>query len=92
MPQNTNVTVNDDDWTQLTNADATNVTFQVQTSACMIKRATSTKPTDFDGAFKYQAGEGEINKAIADIAPGATGSRLWARSNSGACVVAVSHA
>lgn len=92
MPQNANVTVNDDDYTELTNADATNVTFQVQNSACMIKVATSTKPTNDDGAFKYQAGEGEINKPLSEIAPGATGSRLWARSNSGHCIVAISHA
>lgn len=92
MPQNDQVAVADNDWVELTNADATNVTFQVTQGAVSIQRGTSTKPTTFGASFSYTHGEGELNKPISEIFPGGTGSRLWARSHSGGSQVMVSHA
>jgi len=62
-------------WTQLTDADATNITFQVIEGPVWIMGAVdATAPTTPDpasiGAIKYTAGQGELNVAVADLFPG----------------------
>jgi hypothetical protein len=58
MAQNTTISVPASTWTQLTDADVTNITFQnVSSNHVLIKGTTdATAPTSKDGA--YQQGRG----------------------------------
>lgn len=93
MAQHTTVTVTTDAWVQLTNADATNVTFQnIGPGRVWFKPMTSASaPTDFTGALSYPARYGEINKALQDIWPGLSGVRLYARAEDNTTEVTISH-
>lgn len=95
MAQNTDITLTAGDWTQLTNADAAgDITFQNKTGDVIWVKATvdATKPTNFDGAIRYELWEGESVQTIAELFPGLTApDRLWAWSHNGG-KVAVSHA
>lgn len=95
MPQQTTVTAPAQAWVQLTNGDATNVTFQnLGPSAVYIVPTTSdTAPTDRSGALLYPPQMGEINQAIADIWPGqSSGVRLYAQAAFSHAEVTISHA
>lgn len=96
MPQNTNITVPANTWTQLTDADVTSITFQHvgKPGADLLVKATTdaTAPTDATGALFYPYGMGERNVALSDLFPGISSrDRLWAFSSSGTTVM-VSHA
>lgn len=66
-------------WTQLTNGNVTEATFQVQTSAVWIRfTADATTPTEERG-LQYQEGEGELQKAIADLTSLSGAVRIWAK-------------
>lgn len=94
MARNANVSITNE-WTQLTNADATAVTFLNMTGDDIIIMGTSsaTAPTGYDGP-QYPRMTGERNVYLSDMFPGVTGVvRLWARCTSLASgAVFVSHA
>ena len=94
MAQNTTITLTAGAWTQLTDADATNITFQNrgQHHIFVAGATDATAPTDFSGAIRYNPGQGERNVAIADVFLGlTTPDRLYAYSDH-AVDVFVSHA
>lgn len=81
------------EWTQLTNANATTVVFQVVTGAVLV-RATddATSPTPTTGLL-FRTHEGNVDLTLAEIFPGGTPVRLWARPQGGTpAAVLVSHA
>lgn len=90
------VTCTGGSWTQLTNADATNITFQVMPGSPPVYiRVTTdtTTPTETVGLV-YHETEGELDKAIADMFGLASADRVWAKplSNSRDAKVFVDHA
>lgn len=94
MPQNTTVQVTTN-WTPLTDADVTSITFQNRGSLSMEVIATpnATAPLASDVGVIYDGGQGEANRLLADLFPGVTAPRrLWARADSGTRQVFVSHA
>lgn len=94
MARNTTITLTAGAWTQLTDADATNITFQNRGGTHMfVAGATdATPPTDFNGSIRYNPGQGERNVAIADLFLGlTTPDRLYAYADQGIDVF-VSHA
>ena len=94
MARTDTVTIPSDTWTQLTNADATAVTFQVKRGTIhLVVTAGATPPTDFDNAVRYTEGQGEVAIPLADLAPGtADGTRVYVHSNAASADVYVSHA
>lgn len=94
MPQNTTITLAPGVWTQITNADATAITFQVRPSAygVFISGAVgAVAPVTIDGAILYGPNQGEIKAALADLFPGVAATRVYAYSD-GVAAVMVSHA
>lgn len=93
MAQNTNVTLTADDWTQLTDANITTITFQNKGTYHILVKGTTdaTKPTNEDGAIRYNPGQGELNAALADLFPGISAVRVWAYADKSLDVM-VSHA
>lgn len=74
MAQNTTITLTAGAWTQLTDADVTNITFQNRSAYhIFVAGATAaTAPTNFNGAIRYNPGQGERNVAVADLFLGLT--------------------
>lgn len=89
---NTSVAVATATWTEITTADSTSVTFQNQTRAGLwVKATTGSAPSDLLGAIFYGPGEGEANRAIADMFPGVTSAnRVWVYAEDGGRVM-ISH-
>lgn len=76
-------------WTQLTNSDATEATFQVQTSAIYVRfTAGTTTPVETRG-LQYMEDEGEIQKAMTDLTSLSGANRIWARPVGGRRAVVV---
>lgn len=94
MAQHQTLTI-DATWTEITNADVSSITFQ-NTSArpvAIMVTAGATAPTDFEGSLVYGPGQGEVNAALSDLAPGVTGgNRVYAIGFDGVAQLAVSHA
>jgi hypothetical protein len=68
-------------WTQLTNADATTVTFQVREGEVEIHATIDgTEPSATEYGVIYRTLQGERNVAITDIVGLADVDRLWARA------------
>ena len=66
-------------WTQLTNADATEMTFQVQSGSVYVRFTTdTTTPTETIG-LEYKEGEGELQKLMTDLTSLASADRAWAK-------------
>lgn len=87
------------EWTQLTNSDATDITFQVVTAAVKVRATTNANsPADAAGGYEYHTDmnrirDGELNITIASIAHGSGMVRLWARPIDGRrALVVVDHA
>jgi hypothetical protein len=82
MPQNTDVITEANDWTLLTDADVSSVTFQNRGEYYILVKGTvnTTKPTNNDGAIRYNPGQGELNTFLSDMFPGIAAVRLWALS------------
>jgi hypothetical protein len=80
MAQNTDIVLAADDWTQLTNADITSITFQNKGTYYILVKGTTdaTKPTNDDGAVRYNPGQGERNVLLSDLFPGIAAARVWA--------------
>jgi hypothetical protein len=94
MPQNIQKNVGTN-WTELTDATVTAITFQVVSSMPIFVTATAnaTPPASTEGGLTYSGGQGESNRALADLFPGVAGAnRVWARSSVGTQQVFVSHA
>ena len=82
-------------WTQITDADATAITFQNQAGINMLLKGTTdaTAPTTPDGAIIYPPFMGERNVTITDLFPEPSGvDRLWVYFAAGPGSVMVSHA
>lgn len=92
MAQNTNITVTGGAWTQLTNANTNSITFQSLGGRTLYVKGTTgaVAPTDFDGALRYEKGEGELNQVLADLWPGISAVRVYAYCDD-TQEVAVSH-
>lgn len=93
MAQNTTVNLASNEWTQLTDADVTAITFQNIGGSHMLVKGTTgaTAPTEFTGCIRYNPGQGELNTALADLFPGIAAVRVYAYSPGGVSVM-VSHA
>ena len=93
MAQNADVVLTADDWTQLTDANVTSITFQNKGTYYMLVKGTTdtTKPTSDDGAVRYNPGQGERNVALSDLFPGIAAVRVWAYAPK-SIEVLVSHA
>ena len=87
------VTLTDNTWTQITNADVTAITFQVLTGEAFIRFTTDeTTPTEGQG-IRYGEGEGELNRAISELVNLAGADRVWAKPTSALhTVIYVDHA
>ncbi len=94
MAQNTTVSLPAATWTQLTDANASSITFQNVGSNYIIIKATvgAVAPTTNAGAIRYNPGQGERNVLLSDLFPGVTGAnRVYAYADAITPVV-VSHA
>ena len=95
MAQNTTLSIPPRTWTQLTNADATNVTVQVIQSLAPVSLQAAigaVAPTTEAGSLRLPAGDFIVNTALQNIFPGAgLVTRLYAYSEQGAEVL-ISHA
>lgn len=87
------IELTEDDWTQITNADVTAITFQVIKHKAFIRFTTdTTKPTEAHGIL-YCENEGELNKNISDLTNLTGADRVWAKPASGkVTLVYVDHA
>lgn len=94
MAQLTTVSAAAATWTEITNADATALTFQNQAGINMLlKGTTGSAPTDTLGAIVYPPFTGERKVTITDLFPEPTGvDRLWVYFVDGPGSVMVSHA
>lgn len=93
MPQNTRIAVGST-YTQLTDANVTEISFQSQGSAVLevVAVASGTPAESVEGVL-YRALEGEDNLTIADRWLGVTApARVWARFANSNGDVWVSHA
>jgi hypothetical protein len=87
-------------WTELTNSDATAITFQVTSGAVKIRCTTGSAPSALtDAGFEYRADpedsdkQGEVNMAIVDLSTAAGADRVFATPINGRrAKVVVSHA
>lgn len=93
MARNTTLDLTAGEWTELTSADVTAITFQnVSGGALLVKgAANATAPTDDLSAVIYSPLEGERAAALADLFPGIAAKRVYGKSSSGGKVM-VSHA
>lgn len=93
MASVTDITLTENAWTQLTADDATKITFQnLSGPQILVKGAASaTAPTDLTGAKRYEMGEGENGKSLADMFPGITAVRVYAWTGRAGVKVSVEH-
>lgn len=98
MPRHTDVSVTRGNWVQLTDADVTSITFQNKGPDHIFVAVTAgaTAPSSTAAAYRYNPGQGERNVALSDLAPGVTGTRVYAflpnEASKAAVDVSVSHA
>ena len=88
-------------WTELTNSDATAITFQVVSGSIKVRTTTGSAPSNLsDDGFVYhahptdrQTEDGELNITLSDFTPTAGADRVFATPIGGRrAVVVVSHA
>lgn len=87
MPQNTNINIPANTWTQITDANVTNITFMNVGDIDIFVQGTvgAVPPVGAATGYRYSPGTGEVNRALADLYLGVSGvNRLYclARSNS----------
>lgn len=96
MAREVTVTVTDSDWTELTNADVTEISFQnIGPGTLLIKgTADATPPTSTAGAYHYGAGDGELGLSLATAFSAVAASRVFGRAANGtrSITVVVNHA
>lgn len=79
-------------WTEITNADASAITFQNQGTATLsVAATTGAAPSSTDAILSYDYLAGEYNIALAAMAPGIAATRVWVHSSTKTKVM-VSHA
>ena len=94
MPRNTTLDLVANTWTELTNADATAITFQNQGVRPVLLKGTvgAVAPTDTLGALEYPPTFGEVSVlTLAEAWPGVASTRVYAISY-GTGKVTISHA
>lgn len=93
MARNTTISMAANVWTEITNANATSITFQAlkNPSGVFVSGTTGGAPTSTAGAILYEPQQGERNAALVDLFPGVSAVRVWAISDQAARVM-VSHA
>lgn len=98
MAQDTDITLTRGSWTQLTDANVTSITFQNKSPDHIFVKVTASAsaPSDTTGAIRYNPGQGELATALADLAPGIAGTRVYAllpaEASKASAAVSVSHA
>ena len=82
------------EWTEITNANATNITFQVRRGVALIRGATTgTPPSVALNGARYTSGEGTQNTPLSDLFAGAGIVRVFARPGDGRALdIYVDHA
>ncbi len=82
-----------DTWVQLTNADATSITFMVRDGEEVYIAGTvgAVAPSDFDSSLLYRNGQGERNANLTDLFPGIAATRVYARATTDEANIFVSH-
>jgi len=88
------------EWTELTNADVTNISFQVQDGAVRIRVTTGSAPaaiTDAGYLYYSRAADpvgtaGELNVAVSSLSAAAGADRVFAIPLGRAAKVLVDHA
>jgi|GEM_PF-2563448 len=97
MAQNqVSLVVGTEAWVQLTNANVTQVTFQVLSGTVFIRYTNGTTPPGpSEQGARYSAGdgtsEGELRRLLADLVSLAGANRVWARAAMNASLVYVDH-
>lgn len=83
MSINARVTITSE-WTQLTTANATSITFQNLSAATVYVQATvgATPPAANAVGLMYGPGMGEIAVPLSELAPGISATRVYARIES----------
>lgn len=77
-------------YTQLTNADAASITFQVLSGAVYIRYTTdTTAPAATLYGALYRANEGALKQDIADLTYLTNADRVWARAAEGSTTATV---
>ena len=80
-------------WTQITNADVSNITFQVLSGAAMFYFTVDETLPTADWGITYQQGYGELNQAVSSLTNLAGADRVWCKPFTGrAAHVYVDHA
>ena len=94
MARSDTITIPKDAWTQLTNSDATAVTFQVKRGTVQLVAVVgATPPTDFNRTVTYRIGQGEVAIPLASLAPGTAGAnRVYAHPGPDSADIFISHA
>lgn len=86
------VSIAQDDWVQLTDDDATTVTFQVREGyVAIVPTTAASEPANTDGAIFYGQGQGELGAAMTSVAPGISAVRLYGKAIGGTAKVFISH-
>lgn len=92
MPRHEQVALVDGEWTQITNAAVTEISFQlIEGGQVSIAGTVGTTPPTA-GGWRYLAGQGERKVALADLFPGIAATRVWAQMVGGSGRIMVSHA
>lgn len=94
MARNETIVVNQDSWTQLTNADVTTATWQTTGPAdvYIMGAASAVAPVASVDGLIYEVLQGELGRTLADVFSGITPVRLYAKSTNGNSKVFISHA
>lgn len=95
MARNDTVDVGQYAWTQITNANITGATFQITgaNGVRIMGTVGEVAPTDPEDGIIYEPRQGEAaSRTLADIFPGVSANRIYARSIAGASRVFISHA
>ena len=93
--KNTNVDLTANTWTMISeDADVTTATFQNlgPSDIRVMGVAGAVTPTDTDDGVVYGVHQGEASRALVELFPGITPTRLYAKSLTGLSKVFISHA
>ena len=94
MAQDTTIVVQPS-WTQLSNADITNITFlnQGPSNISIVVQNGTSDPSDFSTSWDYAPGVGELDLLLTELVPGVTTpNRVFAFAHGDHARVRVSHA
>lgn len=95
MAQQTTLDIPANDSKEITNADATELTFQNvgESVLWLIGTVGSNKPANNDGGYRYLPGQGELKVVLAELFLGVPGvNRVWVYSQGAPGKATSSHA